>query len=333
VVGAAAVVAGVGAVAEHPWGISGPAFVWLYLLLLIVPIVVGPLWLQVVKQRQARRGEAGRDQPLSVYQVAYLAEGADQATDTVIAALVDQGRLRVNSAKKLHAVGSVPTEPLERAVSDAAHLAEGATTSEVRNAVAASKAMRALTDDLAASGLIDSQRKRERVYRAVLGYSVALGIFGAVRWAVGNSLGHPIGVLTALLIADVLLVLFALQFVFTPDLVGRTPAGRRLVDEARSEQRAARRSETPTRKSGVLPVGAELIGVAGVVALGGLAMYPDQEVGEALMPPVFGGSGGGGGGSGGGYTGCGSSGSSCSGGAGGGGGGCGGGGCGGGGGG
>lgn len=325
----AAVAAGVGAVAEHPWGLSGPAFVWLYLLLLLVPIVVGPLWLRVVKQRQARRGEAGRDRPLSVYQVAYLAEGADQATDTVIAVLVDQGRLRVNSAKKLHAVGIAPEEPLEREVSDAAHRAEGATTSEVRNAVAASKAMRALACDLAGSGLIDSQRERDRVYRAVLGYSVALGIFGAVRWAVGNSLGHPIGVLTALLMADVVLVILALQFALTPDLVGRTPAGRRVVDEARSAQRAARRSTTPARKSAVLPPGAELIGVAGLVALGGLAMYPDAEVGEALMPPVFGGGGGGGGGSGGSYTACSSNGSTCSGGSGGGGGGCGGGGCGG----
>jgi uncharacterized protein (TIGR04222 family) len=319
----------VGAVAEHPWGISGPAFVWWYLLLLMVPIVAGPLWLLVVKQRQAHRGGAGRDRPVSVYQLAYLAGGADQATDTVIAVLVDQGGLRVTSAKKLHAVGGVPAEPLERAVSDAAHRAEGATTTEVRNAVATSPAMRELAGDLEESGLIESQRKRQRVYRAVLGFSVAVGILGAARWAVGNSLGHPVGVLTALLIADVLLVIFALQFVFTPDLVGPTPAGRRLVDEARAGQRAARRSTVPVRRLATLPVSAELIGVAGLVALGGLAMYPDPEVGEALMPPDFGGGGAAGGGSGGSYVACGATGSSCSGGSSGGGGGCGGGGCGG----
>jgi hypothetical protein len=66
-----------------------------------------------------------------------------------------------------------------------------------------------------------------------------------------------------------------------------------LVAEAWAEQRQARRTKAPVREPAA-PVGAALLGVSGLVALGGLAMYPDPEISEALIPPAATGRGTGG---------------------------------------
>jgi uncharacterized protein (TIGR04222 family) len=289
---------------DQPWGISGPAFVWFFIALLIAPLILRSLWGTAVKQSAVPQATPGYGWPLSIYHLAFLAGGTDRAIETVIAALVDRGELRVNSAKKLQAVGNIPVDPLERAVADAANDAVGSTAVSIKNWVRSSDAMKALIADLEARGLVVPSDKDQLIRRTVFAVYLAVFALGAARWANGISVNRPVGLLTALLLVSLVAVWIAWRATRRQHHAP-TAAGARLLAQARSERLRAGQSGAGSQDSWGLP----LVGAAGAVALGGLAMYPDEELRAALMPPgkVNGGSSGGGSscGGGGGCGGCG----------------------------
>ena len=84
-----------------PWGISGPDFVVLYVTLIVAVLLVRLVVTGVARAWGRRPGRAQPGPPPTVYQLAYLAGGADRAVDAAIAALVERGQLRVNSYKQI----------------------------------------------------------------------------------------------------------------------------------------------------------------------------------------------------------------------------------------
>jgi uncharacterized protein (TIGR04222 family) len=297
---------------DSPWGIPGPQFVWVYLGLLIVPLVVRG-FLRSAAKRVPPRAAHGYDRyPLSVYHLAYLAGGPNRTVETVIAAMVERGRLRVNSGKKLKAVGVPPSDPLERAVWDASNDAIGSGTLGVQNWARSSDPMKALRADLERRGLVVPGTRFKRIGRAVVWLYVAVLAVGVARLVNGLSLDRPVGLLGGLLIVNLVVLVITGSRSSRHDLV-LTPAGDRVLGQARAESGRTQHATSPSPGSWAMPLGGVLVGAAGVVALGGLAMHPDRDLGLALAPPPM--SGGGGSSSGGdsGGSSC-SSGSSCGGG-------------------
>src|SRR5438105_4542054 len=118
---------------SDPWGISGPAFLWIYGGLMVgVWLVVRPLLTWAARRSASHGGQYPGSTP-TVYQLAYLAGGPHRAIDTAIAALVERGGLRVSSARTVTATGAMPADPLERAVGDAANRPQGRTTSKIHS--------------------------------------------------------------------------------------------------------------------------------------------------------------------------------------------------------
>lgn len=293
---------------NDPWGISGPAFVGVYAALLCVPQIVGIILARMARSASPETPPAHDSTPLSVYEVAYLAGGADRTVETVIAALVERGQLRVShSTKKLKAVGSRPADPLERAVVAVAGGSAGATTTVIRTQVRRSTAMQTLLTGLERRGVVVTHRRLRRSLQVVLWLDLAVLAVGVARLGNGISLGRPVGFLIVLVVLATIATLVAWLRIRRHLPQPPSRAGRQLLASANTRD---------------APSGMLLTGAAGAVALGGLMMYPDAELSAVLRtpPPSASGYSGGGGDSGGG--------SSCGGG-GGGGGGCGGGGCGG----
>jgi uncharacterized protein (TIGR04222 family) len=318
----------------EPWGISGPAFAWLFVALLIMPLIVRGFLRSAIKRTNNASVTYGR--PLSIYHLAFLAGGPKRTVETVIAALVDRGQLRVNSKKKLKAVGALPIDPLERVVAESANDAVGSSPTGVMNWVRSSSQLKTLTAELEAQGLLVPAGKQRMVRRTVFFLYLAVFALGIARWVNGVQLDRPVGLLTAELVGG-----FIVCLIIAPLSTARaikagpqlTSAGKAYLARARAEQSPQARSRNHavadpqgySQHSQGMPQNALLVGAAAAVAFGGLAMYPDPEISEALMrQPIMGGGGSSGGGDSSGSSGC-SSGSSCGGGGGGGcGGGCGG---------
>lgn len=280
-----------------PWGISGPDFVVLYIALLGAVLLVRLVVTGIAVAWARRPGRAQPGPPPTVYQLAFLAGGPDRATDAAIAALVERGQLRVNSYKQISKTGTRPVEPLERAVFDIAKLK---TTAVIRAKVRGSAAMRALADSLDERGLLSSANRQARTFGLVLQLAVlALGIARLVN---GVSLGRPVGILLFLTLLATVLALASAAGLKT---AARRPsaAGHRVLGQAR----AAASGPMP---AGALAGGVLLGGAVAAVALGGWAMYPDDELSAALMPSAGSGGGGSSGGSSCSSSSC-SSGSSC----------------------
>ncbi len=295
---------------DDPWGISGPDFVVFYVTLLVAVLLVRLVVTGIAGAWARRPGRAQPGPPPTVYQLAFLAGGPDRAADAAIAALVERGQLRVNSYKQISKAGTQPVEPLERAVFDVAKLK---TTAVIRAKVRGSAAMRALADGLDQRGLLASANREVRAFGLVL--QLAVLVLGVARLVNGIALGRPVGILLFLtLLAAVLAV--ASGAGLKAGTRRPSAAGHRVLGQAR----AAASGPMP---AGALAGGVLLGGAVAAVALGGWAMYPDDELSAALMPSAGSGGGGSSGGSSCSGSSC-SSGSSC-----GGGGGCGGGGCGG----
>ncbi|SDN01667.1 TIGR04222 domain-containing membrane protein [Allokutzneria albata] len=294
----------------EPWGISGPAFLGLYSALIIGVLLANSAW----ARSQRRAGE--RQAPASAlitppYHLAFLVGGARRAAETALATLLADGRLRIASSGLVSRTsGGSTSDPLENAVLDKANTVRARTVVE---RVMGSAACDAIADDLADRGLVvPAAAARSRLRRISLLFLVVC-VVGVLRLVDGVSAARPVGFLIPLVMIAGIAALVARKASARARAGTRTVLGDRVVAEARN--RHDHHADEPDL------VGVSTFGfAAGAVLFGGLALYPDAQIQDALTytPPPVPGTGGAesGGGDGGG--------SSC-----GGGGGCGGGGCGG----
>jgi len=303
---------------DQPWGVGGPAFVGLYIGMLVVPAVVGMLWDASLRRAGSQTpGHTDQDLP-TIYHIAYLAGGTERATETALARMLDDEQIRIDSSGRVSAIESKrPDDEFEQS------LARKARITKVRSLKASmrnSSAMGRLVTDLELRGLLVPRAKRRQVWRTILLVYVVVLATGVVRWINGVSLDYPVGYLSALL------VVAAVACVVTGSLPGKkavdgTPSrsGTAHLERLRREHAASgdlagnvdQSPHSASARGSHYQRGAMLAGVGGMVALGGVTLYPDEEVSQLLAQPAFAPSTGGGWSSGGGYA-CSSGGSSCS---------------------
>lgn len=298
------------------WGIPGPEFLRLYVVVVAAPVVLGLLW----RLAQSARTAQHRPRELTVYHLAYLAGGKRRVGEAAVARLLDQRRLRIGTTGKITVVkGSKVTDKVtdkvEGVVIGAANRAKLPKIISKLDPVVG-----ALNADLAAAGLAVPEAQVRLRKRTVAVLSLLATLLGVARFLAGVINDRPVGWLFLELVGAVVvtIVVFRLR---RADPALPTWAGRRVLAEAKT---AGRSGDTASADRVAMVVSGA--GLAGAVALGGIALYPDRAVQAALAyVPATSGGGGGSDSSGGSCSGgssC-SSGSSC------GGGGCGGGGCGG----
>lgn len=268
------------------WGITGPAFLGLWVLLAVAALV-----LPHVARATAGRRPPGRDPDLTLTpaQVGVLAGGDDRAAAASIAGLLENGRLRADDSRRLcTVVGPVAPEDdpqlsdLDvRVLRDAATpRAAAALVATVRHAPEVGE----LTEQLVARGLlVDPAIVGRRVRRAWIPFGLVV-VLGLARLAAGLGHGAAIGFLAALLV-----VLGVVALVTRPrSRRVLTPRGRATLAAARAGAGEVRRP-VPAGPAGVAPwLGAGAL----LVAVGGFAAFPDPALAALLVPPAtFGGGG------------------------------------------
>jgi uncharacterized protein (TIGR04222 family) len=298
---------------NETWGISGPAFIALYLVTIGVVLV-----LATIHRRLIFRG-----QPTSGYdhvgpqQAAYLNGGAQLAVYSSLGALRRAGAIGVHPDRTLAPTGPMPAgvTPLDQAVYNAAGKRILARTLSADPWVAT--ALTQLREGLERSGLAltPGRRQAARLWSTVMAAVVGLGV---LRLIAGMRNDRPVGFLFFAIVLAFLCTIVLLRVPF------RTKAGTAALGALRAQHSYLAPKQSPayaTYGAAAAGMGVALFGAASLYALDpGFAAEA-----EIQRNMASGGSG---------YSGDGGSSSSCSGGSscgggGGGGGGCGGGGCGG----
>jgi uncharacterized protein (TIGR04222 family) len=297
----------------YTWGISGPAFLQLYLLL------AGAVLVAALRSRHLRRhpsvpaGAPPLDARSDAYLIAYLGGGPSRALLAALGSLRAAGLVRGYN-RRCARVATPPTAwrpALERAV--LTETVVPLTRAELVRRHSVGSALAGLRDDLVRRGLLHSASAGQRRRWAFT--MAALLVLGLARLVAGLSGGKPVGflVLAMLLVAALTVLLFRLA------ASARTARG----DAELAELRAAHPHLSPNMKPDWTANGATAAGLAvGLFGAGALWAADPAFAGEMIMERAF--SGVSGSGSSGGWVGSGCGGSS--GGGGGGGGGCGGGG-------
>lgn len=278
---------------EQPWGLSGPEFLLLYGIALVV-------WCAIVVVARAevkRTGEPRTDgHVLGLYERAFLHGGSDRVADTALAGLIEAGRVRVTRSRKLHRISTDgKDDDVQREVLVPAGR-EG-TIASPRKAIRLSGHCDVLRDRLVEEGLLVGPRARAVLGVLVWGFPL-LALIAVVRGVNGVRLGYPVGYLVLATAATLVLWAIAAQKCGDPL---RTDAGDAVGTPPSLAERANAAAVLGTVAGG---------SAAELVAVAGLSAYPDATVARLLNTSGSGGGaasgassscgGGGGGGCGGG---------------------------------
>jgi uncharacterized protein (TIGR04222 family) len=293
------------------WGISGPVFLLVYVVLaIVVTVLVRRTRRALIDVTPSRPVDRLAERP---YDVAHLNGGADLALCAALSAMRHSGTIA--PAGRGMVVAAQRPDPradeLERAVHHAA--VAPVPRRQLAQAGAVASALHRIESRLVDAGLLLTPQQRDRIRRTA-GWTLAVAVLGAIRIIAGLANGHPVGFLFV-----AVAVLVGMTVALAVSAPRRTRAGdealRRLADEHHALSPA-----TGPDWAVYGPAGAAL--AVGVFGVGALWAADPAFAGELAMQRAAAASGSGTY-SGGDTSGC-SSGSSC-----GGGGGCGGGGCGG----
>ncbi|MGW3462947.1 TIGR04222 domain-containing membrane protein [Streptomyces olivaceoviridis] len=199
-----------------PWGFTGPEFLGLYAAGFAVAVLLG-----VAVRQAARRFYPATDTSFipDVYTIAWVVGGARQVVSTAIYALIRGGHLRTARDGTLTFCGSVPDEPVQRAVLEAARTREATNTTLVHEAARRLPEIRRAGDAARGLGLLPSRTRRLAGRLAGLPMLALFGV-GVARVVNGVRLGRPVGFLVAFLLVSLVV---AAVFVCTPPRI--TPAG------------------------------------------------------------------------------------------------------------
>ncbi|OXM56012.1 TIGR04222 domain-containing membrane protein [Amycolatopsis thailandensis] len=243
-----------------PWGISGPAFAWLYGACVVLPAalaVVYELWL--------RRDTGARKVP-GLYHLAALAGGTERVTDTAVAGLLERHRLRPDGRGLLHPIRPVPADPFERALVTLVH-GNGIGLGELRARMARHPVVLLLRAELAQNGLSVAENRRRTGWQCALAAYVAVLALGIARLANAVPLERPTTVLVVLIVCAVGALGLTVWRQW-PDRSGRaTTAGKLALHHGDWDRDLARTT-------------------TGRVALDGLQVFPDQAVAITLIKTV-----------------------------------------------
>ncbi|MHC1562285.1 TIGR04222 domain-containing membrane protein [Actinomycetospora sp. C-140] len=283
------------------WGISGPLFLLVYVVLLVAAAIVGPMLRRSLDRRSARdHGEAAAPDA-SVEDLALLAGGRRRLVEAAIARLVEGGVLRVSTDRRLGFTGRPPIGELDETVVGAVE-ARPSTTAGIVARTTPSAAVRDLETGAQRRGLLHDPAAVRRTKTIGTIAAVAVFVLGVARVAAGIARDAAVGVLVVLVVVAAV-VSFTTLFVSTRRV---TPRGTATLSQAWSREMQSRTGGAPAHGRAPGAVLAGSLGVAGLVAVFGLSSYPDPQLAGLLAAPVGGGGGGWDGGSDGGSS-CGSS--------------------------
>ena len=286
------------------WGISGPQFLLLYLVLFAVTV------LGVVLARRRALASDGAAVParLDPYEAAELNGGDDLVVITAASnllrggSLVSAGRRRGQPARLVTGPAPGPAaHPVEWAVYQEVATRPNRRLKDLRAGLERGSALAGLRERLRLRGLAPTPEQRARCRAAALWFLPLLAL-GAARVVAGSANGRPVGFLVVFLLVTV---------VVAAALAGRVPnateLGRRTLQ--------ALRAEHPRPGSGASPA---QLSMATALFGAGVLWAADTDIAMMLRVPReqgfsagFGGDGGGDGGGGGGCGGGGCGGGGC----------------------
>ncbi|GAA2781169.1 TIGR04222 domain-containing membrane protein [Crossiella cryophila] len=258
------------------WGLTGPQFLLLYGAGMLVSIVVA-VW----ARRSSRRGRHGPPVGrLSPDDIAYLAGGGAQVVLAAVARMLEHNMVRASRDGTLTVTRVLPQHPLDREIVAMLNRSHTGTTRLrwLRDKYKNHKLVGQVRNRLISLGLVvpqGSQRVGKVIGAATFG---VLFMIGVARHSAGNASGKPVGYLTLLLTVTVLLAGLALWW----------PGARLTFTGAETLKKLSgriRQRSTTTDQGDLVLVGSA---AAFLVAVGGVAAFPDEDVSQALAMPTAG---------------------------------------------
>ena len=240
----------------HPWGLSGPEFLWLYGAGLVLGIAVA-IWRRMAVRRPRLTEQPG---PLVAEELGFVAGGPQRAVEVAVARLVRAGAVRVDRRGNLSDVsgGRRTGHLLNDAVLGT--LTSPRTIRAVTARTSATQVVTEIGDSLVRRGLLVAPGRAvlaRRLGPVVLYVLLAVGV---VRWINGVANDLPVGYLTLLLVVTLFaIILLSIRSIAPPK--ARTVHGDRVVTGL-----VRNGTNDPLEK----------------VAVRGLSVYPDKEVAQAL---------------------------------------------------
>ena len=248
------------------WGLTGPEFLALYGAGLVLALG----WAALVRWRVRRPQEPVSWQPLDVAELAFLVGGPGRAAEAAVARLVEAGRVHAaRNGQLTRAAGHTAHDPLDAAVLRELDRAPRMTGTVLRK-VTASPAATAIGDRLVQQRLLVAPAAARSARRRAVAGLYLLFLIGLVRLGDGVWHDRPVGFLAVLLVLTVALAIPLRN----RRVKARTVHGDRVVASAQGGN-----GHQPSSR--LHP--AALAGAAGLVALGGLAAFPDVAVRVVLV--------------------------------------------------
>jgi uncharacterized protein (TIGR04222 family) len=245
----------------HPWGLSGPQFLWLYAIGLVVGVVVA------IRARRRVRTPRLADPPprLSPEELGFLAGGPGHAVQIVVARLYEAGLVRVSRGGEVSRNSSVAStgNPFDDAV--LAQLKKPRTVPALARKQGVQQVITKLGESLVRSGMLVAPARALRARRRAMLVLYAVFAVGIVRWVNGIAENLPVGYLTGLLVLTLVIVsLLNIRAFSKPK--ARTVHGDRAVAAVRAQGSAAHHLEQ--------------------MAVSGAKAHPDPELSHALALAV-----------------------------------------------
>jgi uncharacterized protein (TIGR04222 family) len=299
------------------WGISGPDFVRIFAVLLVLTAVVA--W--IVRWRNDRRRDPAvrTADDLTPAELAYVANGPELVAVTVLWQLWREGALSVEnsliaaldassprgldprvlrspafaeaSLATAVSIGVIPRDAadgVERDVLDAVVAAGALRPAELSRSVRAGEGMRALQARLEGRGLLRPPAVRRRMRRGVALVFTPLLVLGIVRLLVGLSRSKPVANLEALLVLAVVLLVGELLVSYRPRATVRL-ARRAHATMLRSASRVRESLAAPTplldEARALAALGAAVLWRANAVAAATLAVPFEMVVAGRRVTP------------------------------------------------
>lgn len=186
---------------DHPWGLSGPEFLWLYGGALVVSV-----GLAIYLRWAVRRPRLAEPVPVGdANVVAYLRDGPQAVVETALARLVEQGAVRVTRKGMVTRTTTTVSDPLDQAVLDAL----GGRTRPVHEVITRAAGVAPIAD---VERTCAAQKLRVAEGRAPLAHwsgtlvPYLLLVVGLARLVIGIAGDHPVGYLVIELVATVVVI-------------------------------------------------------------------------------------------------------------------------------
>lgn len=218
----------------HPWGLSGPEFLWLYIVGLVVALVVAI----GARMRVRRPRLAEPPGQLDVTELGFLGGGPVNALQVAVARLAMADLVRVNRSGQVSANSTVLStgNPLDDAV--LTNLTYPRMVSALAKRPSVERAMTEIGETLVRRGLLVAPGAAIRARRLGMVPLYVVFAVGVVRWINGVAEDLPVGYLTFLLAATLIAVVFLnVRLLSAPK--ARTVHGDRVVNAVRKQGSAA----------------------------------------------------------------------------------------------